>query len=113
MKYVRTKDVIYEITEQDIENHCLVIKVNENRHDLIHESLGIKQAGTIEELCDEFVWVSIDDEYCNRKANLYGLKTSKMQVNCPQIKCIYGAIWTDKGLIYVAKMNDKGELELL
>lgn len=21
---------------------------------------------------------------------------------------IYGAIWTDKGLIYVAKMNDKG-----
>ena len=26
---------------------------------------------------------------------------------------VYGAIWTDKGLIYVAKMNDKGELELL
>ena len=26
---------------------------------------------------------------------------------------IYGAIWTDKGLIYVAKMNKKGELELL
>lgn len=28
-------------------------------------------------------------------------------------KEVYGAIWTDKGLIYVAKMNDKGELELL
>ena len=26
---------------------------------------------------------------------------------------IYGAIWTSKGLIYVAKMNDKGELCLL
>jgi hypothetical protein len=26
---------------------------------------------------------------------------------------LYGAIWTDKGLIYVAKMNEKGELELL
>ena len=26
---------------------------------------------------------------------------------------IKGAIWTDKGLIYVAKMNDKGELELI
>ena len=25
----------------------------------------------------------------------------------------YGAIWTDKGLIYVAKMNSNGELELL
>ena len=29
------------------------------------------------------------------------------------LTCIYGAIWTDKGLIYVAKMNEKGELELL
>lgn len=28
-------------------------------------------------------------------------------------KEVYGAIWTDKGLIYVAKMNNKGELELL
>ena len=26
---------------------------------------------------------------------------------------LFGAIWTDKGLIYVAKMNEKGELELL
>ena len=25
----------------------------------------------------------------------------------------YGAIWTDKGLIYVAKINEKRELELL
>ena len=25
----------------------------------------------------------------------------------------YGAIWTSKGLIYVAKMNEKGDLELL
>ena len=26
---------------------------------------------------------------------------------------LYGAIWTDKGLIYVAKMNEDDELELL
>lgn len=26
---------------------------------------------------------------------------------------IKGATWTDKGLIYVAKMNEKGELELI
>ncbi len=36
-----------------------------------------------------------------------------MQVNSPQMKTIYGAIWTEKGLTYVAKMNDEGELELL
>ena len=50
MKYIRTKDGIFEIIKQYIENHCLVIKVNENRHDLIHENLVIKQADTIEEL---------------------------------------------------------------
>ena len=26
---------------------------------------------------------------------------------------VYGAIWTDKGLVYVIKMNEKGEFELL
>ena len=26
---------------------------------------------------------------------------------------VYGAIWTDKGLIFIAHMNSKGELELL
>ena len=35
---------------------------------------------------------------CNDEANILG---------------VYGAIWTSKGLIYVAKMNDKGELELI
>ena len=28
-------------------------------------------------------------------------------------KEVYGAIWTDTGLKYIAKMNEKGELELL
>ena len=67
-------------------------------------------------MCDEFVWISVDsvnNEYHNRKANEYGLRTNKMQVNSPQIKSIYGAIWTDKGLIYVAKMGKNGELELI
>ena len=30
--------------------------------------------------------------------------------NCLEEYEIYGAIWTDKGLIYVAKMNEKGEI---
>lgn len=31
----------------------------------------------------------------------------------PYFWTVYGAIWTEKGLIYIAKMNEKGELELL
>lgn len=31
----------------------------------------------------------------------------------PNLWDIYGAIWTPKGLIYVAQLNERGELELL
>lgn len=63
----------------------------------------IKQADTIKELCDEFVMISYGKHKLDIGCHSYGDK--KIQ--------IYGAIWTDKGLIYVAKMNEKGELELL
>ena len=72
----------------------------------------INQADTIEELCDEFVIKA----YCSNEPFLF--MKEQMDIKCFIKKCekdttIYGAIWTDKGLIYVAKMNDKGELELL
>ena len=77
----------------------------------------IKQADTIEELCDEFVikYESKD------KVSLFDIcndfEATKEEYNDYQNEYknanIYGAIWTEKGLIYVAKMNDKGELELL
>lgn len=63
----------------------------------------LKQADTIKELCDEFVMISYGKHKLDIGCHSYGDK--KIQ--------IYGAIWTDKGLIYVAKMNEKGELELL
>ena len=72
----------------------------------------IEQADTIEELCDEFVVayenarIVYDDlEWAKTKA--------KSSLEYGNKSIIYGAIWTDKGLIYVAKMNEKGELELL
>lgn len=104
MKYIRTKDGIYEA---DFEPNK---KLNNYK----------KCADTIEELCDEFV-VEADDFGISQhdshsiKEKLEGaikdVQAYKSNFNTKQT--IYGAIWTDKGLIYVAKMNDKGELELL
>ena len=77
-----------------------------------------KQADTIEELCDEFV---IFDENQNGGLPLSCPKEKVSEIK-PYIRFgmingfnvwIKGAIWIDKGLIYVAKMNEKGELELL
>lgn len=122
MKYIRTKDGIYEVEEdfKPLENNTVYIP---------HEGLNkiIAQADTIEELCDEFVDTSelkttntggwLYDEFnAKNKCLVYYEDDERktMPLNeFDDLSKIYGAIWTDKGLIYVAKMNEKGELELL
>lgn len=95
----------------------------------------IKRADTIEELCDEFVYTRTltdgrriirnfkhisrtkcqDDEFCT----LFTADESQdihiaQGVAEEQVENgVYGAIWDCRGLIYVAKMNEKGEFELL
>lgn len=126
MKYIRTIDGhIYETTGQGKNHPRYYNIVNAN---LEIDALGIvKQADTIEELCDLFVdttglkgiadgWRF--DGYDKSKKALWWISTSETTRYIPISEwndktAIKGAIWTDKGLIYVAKMNDKGELELL
>ena len=101
MKYIRTEDEIYKYDDFfDIEWY----KANDyTEEEMIKTAKDyiVNQADTIEELCDEFV---CDHFISNNTKDLRDLRPNGL---------IYGAIWTDKGLIYVAKMNDKGELELL
>ena len=104
MKYIRTTDNIYESNSRHI-NRITHIDENGEEYPCLEISLGysadgflttrneriIKESDSIEELCDEF---------------RYGIR--KDGVN------LFGAIWTDKGLIYVAaKRYDKKEFELL
>ena len=111
MKYIRTKDGIYEVEEwfKPLENDMVYIP-NEGLNKIL------KQADTIEELCDRFVIEykqhneqRILKTYIKVERNFLRDKMYKLN----HIQNLYGAVWTDKGLIYVAKMNDKGELELL
>lgn len=69
-------------------------------------------ADTIEELCDEIVEV-IDGKAQVVYADISFNDLAIAKIRDKNNAIVYGAIWTDKGLIYVAKMNDKGELELL
>ena len=101
MKYIRTKDGIYE--NKPLEKH-LGKRRGKGFEIVFKEQDIIKQADTIEELCDVIV--------CNELVygNLYSAcKYQQWHKELP----IYGCIWTNKGLIYVAKMNDEGKLELL
>ena len=99
MKYIRTKDKIIK-------------EPNDYANKLV-ECPTLKIADTIEELCDQFVFVDNfylhEHRVCHSFENAIAL-SKKHNVD---IKTFRGAIWTEEGLVYVAKMNDKGELELL
>ena len=127
MKYIRTKDGrIIELPKQPtlMKYENTILDLNEIRkgkvgHEII-SALIDKQADTIEKLCDEFVYTgSKFSPYFRTKG--YGswdgtrIESDKDIHKELQSKgCVfYGAIWTSMGLIYVAKMNEKGELELL
>ena len=100
MKYIRTKDGIFQWKQMTTEQ--MMFYLNAHCIELGNETDG-KIANTIEELCDEFV-VEDDDDF----AIYSNLKLARQTKGT-----CYGAIWTEKGLIYVAKMNEKGELCLL
>lgn len=67
-------------------------------------------ADTIEDLCDEFVVVARKGD----GSHTFVADSKRIATwNASLGEKVYGAIWTDEGLKYVAKMNEKGELELL
>lgn len=73
----------------------------------------VKQADTIEELCDYELHYNSENELVIRKCKDVNFNILKSNLKSGYIKDVKLAILTDKGLIYVAKMNKKGELELL
>ena len=123
MKYIRTKDgriikvgegtdVGYDLGTLEVHNKAGVVT--------FYEPIEVlKIADTIEELCDEFVVKGVPN-----KTFVVDVRDYKPQgltlkdyigflfAQYSNIE-IYGAIWTEWGLKYVAKMNEKGELCLL
>lgn len=107
MKYIRTKNEIYEVVKEGDEWVDIISNFERKMkcHCVIKKHAIINQADTIEELCDEFV--AIDKETGHKDLVDY------FDYNSLEKNEYYGAIWTGWGLKYVAKMNEKGELELI
>ncbi len=101
MSYIRTKDDVIFLTNAKIED----IDIKEYK----------QVADTIEELCDEFVvkHKSNKKPYVADGYQKHQILEDRQKVFEYDVEIVYSAIWTNKGLIYVAKMNDKGELELI
>lgn len=115
LQYVRTKDAVINFAGIKICNNVEAKKIYVLAgydYNVVHEIPYVKVADTIEELCDWYVTVWSKDghtEYCT----YHDLDRDLFQSLVRAKFAVYGAIWTDKGLIYVAKMNGKGEFELL
>ena len=89
--------------------------MTDKKYNLLKDNRVI-QADTIEELCDEFVcgnehWTNHKRIYSNIEEAINYKENSERFARTHTD--LFGAVWTDKGLIYIAKMNDKGDLELL
>ena len=105
--YIRTKNRIYKVESETC--HKQGYYIDRYEEDVILKKQVIKQSENIEELCDRFV---VMDKETKEVMNIVSfLAYAKLWSYCKYN--IYGAIWTDKGLIYVAKMNDEGNLELI
>ena len=109
MKYIRTKYGIYNAIKEFKIGDMIGVPYN----GLVKI---IAQADTIEELCDEFLLIDekykhdfFIDHYYDEIIDIYNDEKERVY----RQRKLFGAIWTDKGLIYVARMNSKGELELL
>lgn len=103
--YIEEKSIIEDMLFAE---YCKTHKLNPldySRKTIVVNPTVLNQSDTIEELCDEFVCLE-------NKMTFRNLETITSSCNLKYLT-IYGAIWTDKGLIYVAKLNKKGELELL
>ena len=85
--------------------------------DYEQEDRIIDESDNLEDLLDEIV---IDCKSNINKKPFIHILPPKVYVTKDRIDYVltqdfevYGAIWTHQGLIYVAKLNDKGELEIL
>lgn len=107
MKYIRTegdKIIGYDENSSELDKPTI----------LHYPNKIVKEADAIWKLCNKFVFetlngMEIRTSYTECKAYISRYK----KVYPSFIKKAYGAIWTAKGLIYVAKMSEKGEFELL
>ena len=102
--YIRTKDG--RILDFDKLNEVSKLSI-----DMAEEP--IRESEKLDELFDEFVYVRNKPSLEKPLTSLIRDISIIDKVRKKSNTTVYGCIWTEWGLKYVAKMNDKGDWELL
>ena len=122
-KYVRTKDYVYD-TEKLVYGKIIDNKLYRVGWDVekpTFEADIIEQSDNLADLCDGFYNDILNDFDCFGFDGLYiynDFESFKEDWKAYRVHDNwegdgYGFIKTSKGLIYVAKMNERGDLELI
>lgn len=127
-KYIRTKDGIYEIESDYLNNKGVRVGYNVVGQEevVLIENNNIIQADTIEELCDGYyLYNGYDDKFNPDRIYTTDEKTKALD-DCKDLAfhidlmckgryiCELRAfIETDKGLIFIGKFNENGKLVLI
>ena len=109
--YIRTKNRIYKVESETCNKQGYYIDRYED--DVVSKDKVIKQSESLFELIDEFVVIR-DSTKINqlvRTDNVEYLK--EMMREDKRIIEVKGAIWTDFGLKYVARLTEDGGVELI
>lgn len=104
-KYIRTKVGVYQVRKPALDEYLWEDSTYVYGHEHIDNKDIIKRADSIEELCDEFVGISDGEPQMLR----FVPYACAIYWNGG----VYGAVWCEFGLKYVARMNNEGKLELL
>lgn len=123
-KFIRTDKGIYELKEnmtieKGIYSFFRKIYNTPEKHLFRNDKdLGevVNQADTIDELCDLYIDEETQTIFHKHNGYLINWRTNlvySLEGLTKEFHSVKGAIYTDNGLIYVAKLNDKGELELI
>ena len=110
MSYIRTKNRIYKVESETC--HKQGYYIDRYEEDVILKKQVIKKSENLEELCDEFILEEKMREviYHHKSTKFDDFKTIAI---LNERYTLYGAVWCEWGLKYVAKLDDKGDFELI
>ena len=112
--YIRTKDGVYEVKKEEVLCGTKFYHLEKDEHfNPIRDEFVIKEADTIEELCDYLMFVDNDEkeDILITDVNEVNITYSKNETcyACLKIKLSNGAIRIEP----VAKFNEKWSFELI
>lgn len=111
--YIRTKNRIYKVESETYDKQGYYIGDYDVTSNVILKEQVVDQSENLFELIDEFVVIR-DSTKINQLVRTDDINYLKeMMREDKRIVEVKGAIWSDFGLKYVAKLDDKGNLELI